>query len=652
MILKHVPMRSVRKSNVVELVHYLTNTQGRQERVGDITLTNCYSDHHEAAALEILNTQARNTRARSDKTYHLILSFRAGETVPADILRTLEARVCEGLGFGEHQRVSVTHYDTDHVHLHVAINKIHPVRHTMHDPFNAYHTIGRICATLEQEFRLEQDNHQPKKTVSETRATDMERHAGTESFIGWVQREALTELREARSWEDFTQVLHQHGLSLEARGQGFVLTDGEGTFVKASSVARDLSKVSLERRLGPREASHRPRMAQQPIRDESSRPSRVTPLTPRYEPRPLRSRMDTRALYARYQQDRVTRTKARSHAFQQANTKKTQQMSAAKRAWRLQRGTIALTKSTRLKKTALYLLASQRYRSDIHEIRSQYGRERVALIARFRHFTWVDWLRQQAMAGDQEALRALRARDSTHGLQGDTLMASGHPVLKAAVGAQHDSVTKQGTIIYRVGASAVRDDGSKLQVSREVTDEGIVAALQLAMGKYGTHLAVNGSEVFKDRVARAAAQSTFAVRFTDAMVEARHVRYVQEFSKKSVQAPSPTEQGLPRTDAPPDTRTPPDRAIDAYLAERNRTRERIRDMLPHRRFEARDVGQHPFAGLRTIDGIELALIHHNHEIVVVGIDARTAQRLTRVTLGASIQVRESGSIRIGKGRRR
>ncbi|NGZ07895.1 MAG: hypothetical protein CV088_00700 [Nitrospira sp. LK70] len=103
-------------------------------------------------------------------------------------------------------------------------------------------------------------------------------------------------------------MLHQHGLLLEARGQGFVLTDGAGTFVKASSVARDLSKVSPERRLGLREASHRPRMAQQP-RDESSRPSQVKPIRSRYEPRPLRSRMDTRALYARYPQDRLTRTK-------------------------------------------------------------------------------------------------------------------------------------------------------------------------------------------------------------------------------------------------------------------------------------------------------------------------------------------------------
>ena len=100
MIIKHVPMRTLRKSNVVSLVDYLTNTQGRQERVGEITLTNCHSDRHDAASLEMLNTQSLNTRSQSDKTYHLIVSFRPGELPSTETLRAIEARVCHRLGFG------------------------------------------------------------------------------------------------------------------------------------------------------------------------------------------------------------------------------------------------------------------------------------------------------------------------------------------------------------------------------------------------------------------------------------------------------------------------------------------------------------------------------------------------------------------------
>ena len=79
MIVKHVPMKTVRKSNFTELSRYLSDPQDRNERVGDVRITNCHSDELADAALEVMATQARNTRADGDKTYHLIISFRAGE---------------------------------------------------------------------------------------------------------------------------------------------------------------------------------------------------------------------------------------------------------------------------------------------------------------------------------------------------------------------------------------------------------------------------------------------------------------------------------------------------------------------------------------------------------------------------------------------
>jgi hypothetical protein len=177
-IAKQVPMRSVGKSDFNGLVKYLTHEQQKRERVGDIRVTNCHTDNHEYAITEVLNTQAQNKRALSDKTYHLLVSFRAGEQVDDATLKIIEARICEGLGFGVHQRVSAVHHDTDNLHIHIAINKIHPTRYTIHDPFNDYKTLGQLCEKLEREFGLEVDNHQAHKSGAENRAGDMERHAG------------------------------------------------------------------------------------------------------------------------------------------------------------------------------------------------------------------------------------------------------------------------------------------------------------------------------------------------------------------------------------------------------------------------------------------------------------------------------------------
>ncbi|MGQ0555568.1 MAG: TraI/MobA(P) family conjugative relaxase [Nitrospiraceae bacterium] len=624
MIIKHVPMRTLRKSNVVSLVDYLTNTQGRQERVGEIALTNCQSDRPDAASLEMLNTQSLNTRAKSDKTYHLIMSFRPGEFPSAQTLRAIEARVCHRLGFGEHQRVSVLHHDTNNVHLHLAINKIHPTRYTLHEPYNAYRAFGELCDSLEEAFHLKRDQHQVRKTSGENRASDMERQAGTESLIGWMQRECLHELRSADTWSALHQVLRQHGLAIQPRGQGLVITDGQGTFVRASSVARDLSKQSLERRLG---------QFQPPDPVQTAKPTR------RYEPTPVRSRMDTRALYERYQQDRLVRAQGRAVAMQEARIRKAHSIDAAKRAGQIKRDTINLTMRGRITKKLLYAKVSQTLRSDLRQIVDRHRRDCVTITERYKRLTWADWLRQQALAGDQEALHALRAREAARGLSGDTIVAVGTRLVNAVVGAKQDYITKQGTIIYRVGLSAVRDDGTRLQVSREVTNDGIDAALRLAIQKYGTTITVSGSDAFKTRVAQVAAHSHLTIRFDDPTLEHQRQRYARDLHSPSTQeTPSPLI-------APSD-------AVVRHLAEQERKRLQIIRTPTLRRFEARDQGMVQFGAVKQIEGRHFAVVHRQDETLVLPVDETTYERLQSFTRGRTFHLNASGAIRLGRGHRR
>jgi hypothetical protein len=90
-----------------------------------------------------------NVTAKSDKTYHFIISLQAGEKVSAETLHQIEDRFCAGLGFADYQRVSVIHRDTDHLHIHVAVTKIHPERHTLYAPYGTNKTRSRLSETLE-----------------------------------------------------------------------------------------------------------------------------------------------------------------------------------------------------------------------------------------------------------------------------------------------------------------------------------------------------------------------------------------------------------------------------------------------------------------------------------------------------------------------
>ena len=52
------------------------------------------------------------------------------------------------------------HTDTDNLHIHVAINKIHPQKLTIHNPYCDYKALGTICQRLELAHGLALTNHE------------------------------------------------------------------------------------------------------------------------------------------------------------------------------------------------------------------------------------------------------------------------------------------------------------------------------------------------------------------------------------------------------------------------------------------------------------------------------------------------------------
>jgi hypothetical protein len=512
LIAKHVSMRSLGKSDFAGLADYITDTQGKTERLGQVQVTNCAAGTVQAAISEVLATQHINTRATGDKTYHLLVSFRMGEKPNADTIKAIEERICAGLGYGEHQRISAVHHDTDNLHIHIAINKIHPARHTMHEPYYPHRALAELCTILERDYGLELDNHESRKRSAEGRAVDMERHAGIESLIGWIKRECLDEIREAQSWTELHQTMRANGLELRERANGLVIEAGDGTMVKASTVARDLSKPKLEARLGSFEAS--------------SERQTQTNVKRQYQKYPVRLRVNTVELYAKYKAEQQTLTATRAAALDKARKRKDEQIEAAKRSGRLRRAAIKILSEGRLTKKLLYAQASKSLRNEIQAINKQYQRERKGFYDEHGRLTWADWLKKEAMQGNAEALAALRAREAAKGLKGNTVKGEGQarpghvPIL--------DNVTKKGTIIYRAGMSTIRDDGDKLQVSRETNSEGLQAALRLAMERYGERITVNGTAEFKAQIVRAAADSQLPIIFDDPGLERRR----QELSTK------------------------------------------------------------------------------------------------------------------------
>src|SRR5271166_3648830 len=78
-----------------------------RSRAANVRFSNCVSTDAELALREILATQAMNKRAKGDRTYHLVISFPSGERPAPSQLEDIERVLCERIGLGGHQRLSI-----------------------------------------------------------------------------------------------------------------------------------------------------------------------------------------------------------------------------------------------------------------------------------------------------------------------------------------------------------------------------------------------------------------------------------------------------------------------------------------------------------------------------------------------------------------
>ncbi|EFI8498290.1 relaxase/mobilization nuclease domain-containing protein [Escherichia coli] len=553
-------MKDARLSSFGILVKYISNSQEKQERVGEIRLTNFQNETLEWAVAEALNVQQCNQRAQGDKTYHLLISFAPGEQPSADVLRDIEDRMCAAMGYADHQRVSAVHHDTDNLHIHVAINKIHPERHTMHEPYRDYKTRSDMCAVLEREHGLQSTNQQARKRSSENGADDMEQHAGIESLLGWIKRECATELTQAPSWAALHDLMRDNGLQLRERGNGLVITDGRGTGVKASSVSRALSKPALEKRLGAfemdarRTPPKRPALAnggkRLPVIAVGGKPPPMRkglnatlsqlgtlPGVPgkRYEGKPIQrgSSEHTTELYARFKAEQGIQLHQRAGAWTAARSRRDKAIESAKRAGRLKRAAIKLMSGAGVNKKLLYALVSKSLHQEIQKANTHYLAERQSAYGKYSKSTWADWLQTKAKEGDKAALEALRGRKGGKPRAGNSVAGAGSAKRSGPMPLKVDSITKDGTVIHRFGKSAIRDDGEALQIARGWTRAGVEAVLRMAMHRYGDKIAVSGSEDFKEQVARVAAATKLKITFNDAALEARRQELVRSSKQEN-----------------------------------------------------------------------------------------------------------------------
>ncbi|MEO8881584.1 MAG: relaxase/mobilization nuclease domain-containing protein [Gemmatimonadaceae bacterium] len=226
------------------------------DRVAWTAGRNLGTDDPELAA-PLMQATARQSALVQVPVYHLTISFDREDKVTPDQMQAVADHVLSDLGLAAHQAMMVAHKDREHAHVHVMVNRVHPETGLAWERWRDRPTIERALREAERAFalrvvpgrlhQLDVYDVSVRATLTPGELREAER-SDDPAFVHRV-RARLPEFRAARSWDELTIRLTAHGLRVEGKGQGLVITDGEHQ-AKASRVGRDLSLRRLEARFG------------------------------------------------------------------------------------------------------------------------------------------------------------------------------------------------------------------------------------------------------------------------------------------------------------------------------------------------------------------------------------------------------------------
>lgn len=593
------------EGGVEALGSYIADQARHADRVEWTRVTNCQAATVRGAISEIDATQALNTRSKADPNYHLVIAFPPGETPTREQIEDIEDTLVRGLGLGAHQRISALHNDKAHLHLHVAINLIHPETFKAAKIFRDHTTLAQLAAGLEVKHGLERTSHEiPNDRTGRTPevAKTMETHTAQEPFVGWVRRVAGDALIAAGAGEGGWKSLHEsaarYSLEIRPRGAGLVIGKaGEpALMMKASDLDRSLAFKRLVDRFGAFEAA-------------SADVRRIEPEAEYVRTVPPEKRVD-QTLWSRYVEQRDRALMDRGLAIADIN--------AHDRRYRDAVSAHYAAKFAEIKRLKLTMGIDPRIRYDAlkREQASVLRRHREATTtkreaARASHtvMSWPDWLRQQAEMGDTTSVNALRGMATKQERFTDTLVRSPANAGKtvAALGVK-PKISRNGDATYRLpdgGAVVEKNDGLTMP---HPSRAAAVLVLEMARDRAnGAPLAVDGNAEQKRALLDAAVQGRFDIRFADAAMETERDRRVRELDE---------EQGF----------TVPERrqqTLAMFIANRNAWPE-PGDMTLHRPLAETDAGEATFVATLRLRGVDVAIWRQGNETLVQDISGQPA----------------------------
>ena len=586
MIAKVQPSKQKSRSSFKRLLNYLTKEVdpeiGETLLRGEAVLSNNLVGIDTAAA-EMKAVESLNLRC-DDAVCHYELAWPPGERPTRAQWIDAAEYTLDQLGYKDHQYVVVAHDDKKHFHIHIMLNKVHPETYKAHTPYRNWITLDAGVRSLEAKYgwshtagptrwdeatqkavrtsRSERNESRSIQDQANGAAARYEHYHDEESLQTYVRREVAPRVRtlltrQNASWEALHTLLAKYHLHMEKGEAGgyTVLAVDHNIRVKASDVFRHNfagkeNRKATERLLGPwREppTSLQPSPADtghttvrnQTLRDErrEQRLRERNALMAEYNQYRNQQRGVCKGITAKGREDRqqiLIRLKQRKkeiRASAQPWTAKKILLSEAVAAYVIELRTLKFstqkTRQDQLPKNLHTWVSERAAEGDARAAAQLRGwryadqrnqrRLNARLEANAMHIgpppdndSSADWseLAQQRLASQQKEQALANQIAATRIWQIDR---------------------KTGDVSYVLNGQVSVIDRGRIVTVLNQDKAAALFGLEMAIQKYGSHIACTGTVEWKRMVTKVAAQHRIAVQFTDPEMQ-QALRLLQRLS--------------------------------------------------------------------------------------------------------------------------
>ena len=509
-------------SHIKDLTDYIREPQhtNPEEKVLYANGRGFLCDDHKSQQAEMVALASEAVRSQNPVA-HYVMSWHEGEQPSPGQVEEAVNLFLDELGLTDHQAIYALHKDTDNIHLHIAVNRVHPESLKVIKPNKgfdieaAHKAIARIehaqgwqreqngrYALLENgELGREQPAQDKPRQPSQPRR-DMEQRTGEKSAERIAIEQASPIIKKATSWQALHRQLAEQGMRYEKTGSGATLFVGD-IGVKASSADREASLGKLQKRLGAYEPPTHLQQ-QQAVAERTGR-----------KPEPIKANLPGWETY-------ITGRKAHYAAKEKATLAQHQQHDAERqrlaKEQKAQRDEILSGKwkgKGHLLNGLKSVMAAERA-AEKAELQEKHNKERKQLQQQYRPYPDLEqWQRQQhnPTLADQWRYRASEPQR----IEGDKIdIIKTEPPTQRDIRAYMPEIHGQEVHYTRkADAGAGRcvsfvDKGREIDIHDWRSRDTVLAALQLSAQKWDS-FTVTGNDEYKALCASLAAEHGFKI---------------------------------------------------------------------------------------------------------------------------------------------